>query len=359
MTFVIAAAGTGGHVFPGLSVGEALVDLGVARDQILFVGGDRLEAEVYPREGFPFLQVEIRGLQRSLAWRNITLPAVVMRAKGRIEQAIAERRVETVLGMGGYVTIPAAWAARRTGRPFLQAEQNAEAGLANRMVRRWAVRTFGSFPETVGLPGAEWVGNPVRKPFWSFDRDALRPNALREYELVAEAPVLGVFGGSLGAGAINDAVAGMALSWRGPDLQILHLTGSRNLQAMSELQSSPSVAWHRVGFEESMETFYAACDLVVARSGGAVAELTATGTPSILIPGQFGSAGHQTGNARYLTEAGAAITVEESRLGSLHEVVEKLLMSPDRLDEMRAATGRVARPGAARLIARAMMEAGP
>lgn len=357
MTFVIAAAGTGGHVFPGLSVGEALVDMGVGRDQVLYVGGDRLEADVYPREGFPFLQVEIRGLQRSLAWKNFTLPAVVARARRQIEVAIADRAVGVVLGMGGYVTIPAALAARRSSIPFFHSEQNAEAGLANRVVRRWASRTFVSFPETVGLPGAEWVGNPVREPFWSFDRESIRPMALKRHELIDGVPVLGVFGGSLGAGAINDAVARMVETWEGREIQVLHLTGTRNLDTMSGLSSAPSVTWRRVGFDDAMEMFYAACDLVVARAGGAVAELTATGTPAILVPGQFGSAGHQAGNARFLTESGAAVTLEESELGSLDALVDSILSAPNRLGEMRAAASRIARPAAARDIARAMVEA--
>jgi UDP-N-acetylglucosamine--N-acetylmuramyl-(pentapeptide) pyrophosphoryl-undecaprenol N-acetylglucosamine transferase len=126
---------------------------------------------------------------------------------------------------------------------------------------------------------------------------------------------------------------------------------------MIELPSAQSVTWRRVGFEEAMETFYAATDLVVARAGGAVAELTATGTPAILVPGQFGSAGHQAGNAKYLTESGAAATLEESELDSLDELVESILSSPDRLAAMRAAATRIARPGAARDIARAMIEA--
>jgi UDP-N-acetylglucosamine--N-acetylmuramyl-(pentapeptide) pyrophosphoryl-undecaprenol N-acetylglucosamine transferase len=107
-----------------------------------------------------------------------------------------------------------------------------------------------------------------------------------------------------------------------------------------------------------MESFYATCDLVVARAGGAVAELTATATPSIVVPGQFGSAGHQTGNARFLTEAGAAITLEESSLDTLPAIIEEILfLSPERLIEMRGAARRIARPDAARVIAQAMLGA--
>lgn len=358
MTFLIAAAGTGGHVFPGLSVGEALVDLGAVRENVLFVGGDRLASEVYPDEGFPFLQVELRGLQRSLTPKNLTLPNVVRRAKNMIHRAMVETPIRVALGMGGYVTIPASLAARKASIPFLHSEQNAEAGLANRLAARWADRTFGSFPETGGLPDAEWVGNPVREPFWAFDRDALRVEAKRRYGVGPNVPVLGVFGGSLGAATINEAVSAMVARWDGSPIAVVHLTGARNIEAHQLLPHSVSVQWVRVPFENSMETFYAVSDLVVARAGGAVAELTATATPSILVPGDFGSAGHQMGNARYLTESGAAVTVPEAEIAQLPAVVRRTLFNEDTLGDMRSSAKQIARPGAARTIARAMMEAG-
>lgn len=356
MTYVIAAAGTGGHVFPGLSVGEALVDLGASRDDVVFVGGDRLEAKVYPDEGFSFLQVELRGLQRSLTPRNLTLPKVVRKARNKIHVAMVGLSVRVALGMGGYVTIPTAMAAKKAGLPFLHSEQNAKAGLANRVAARWATRSFGSFPETDGLPGAEWVGNPVREPFWSFDSEALKAEAQNRYGLRPDTPVLGVFGGSLGAGVINEAVSDLAARWTEPAIQIVHLTGARNIDSLERLPHGPEVDWIRLGFEESMETFYAACDLVVARAGGAVAELTATGTPSILVPGEFGSGGHQSGNARFLSESGAAITLAESDLAGLAEVVKNTMFAEDTLVRMAASARRISRPDAARTIARAMME---
>ena len=357
MTFVIAAAGTGGHVFPGLSVGEALVDLGVQRGDVLYVGGDRLESTVYPEEGFPFLQVEIRGLQRSLDLKNLGLPRVVSRARRRIREEMLRRQARVLLGLGGYVTIPAALAARDAGSVFMHAEQNAEAGLANRLVARWAEASFGSFPETAGLTSAEWVGNPVRRPFWSYDRAALRSEAAARYGLDDHSPVLGVFGGSLGAGAINDAVSDMVTGWDGPPIQLVHLTGERNIEKLEAQPEPDGVYWHRVGFDSRMECFYAACDLVVARAGGAVAELTATGTPSILVPGQFGSAGHQVGNARYLTSAGAGITLPEHQLSSLSDTVKEVLFTTERLESMRSAAKRISRPAAARTIAEQMMGA--
>ena len=356
MTFLIAAAGTGGHVFPGLSVAEALIALGVERSEILFVGGSRLEAQVYPDEGFRFLQVEMRGLQRSLTPKNLTLPRVVVKARKRIQQAIEESQTRAVLGMGGYVTIPAGMAARRAGIPFFNSEQNAEVGLANRIAARWAVRSFGSFPETAGLASADWVGNPVRKPFWSFDRETLRPESLRHFGLDGALPVLGVFGGSLGAGVINEAVTALAQKGLGRPFQIVHLTGEEHFSSLEDVSSAESVIWRRLGFEENMTMFYASADLVVARAGGAVAELTATASPSVLVPGDFGSSGHQTGNAGFLAQAGAAITLDQQDLGRLSQVVKQYLFDPNQLAEMRSAAEQIAKPDAARTIARVILE---
>ncbi len=355
MRYLVAAAGTGGHVFPGLSVGEALVDLGVSRRDVMYVGGNRLEAQVYPEEGFPFLVVEIRGLKRAISLSNMTLPFVVMRAKARIEEAIEDNEITAVLGMGGYVTIPAALAARRIGVPLYVSEQNATAGLANRIATRWADRTFVSFPGTGGLEHGEWVGNPVRKAFWSFDRESLRPRALAKYGLDAGAPILGIFGGSLGAGLINDAVAAMLEDWRADPIQVVHLTGRAHHDRMSRRRGGPGVVWHREAFEDAMESFYAVSDLVVARAGGAVAELSSAECPSILVPGLFGSTGHQSGNASFFRQAGAAEVVEEFELDQLGSRVEELLFDEARLSEMSAAAARIAKPGAAKAIATAMM----
>jgi len=358
MTFLIAAAGTGGHVFPGLAVGEALIDLGVPKNEIIYVGGDRLESQVYPGEGFEFLQVPLAGLKRSLTPQNARIPLVVMKARNLIAESIGTRNIRVVLGMGGYVTIPAALAARKRRTPFFNAEQNAEAGLANRVTARWARETFVSFPDTGGLSEASWVGNPVRKAFWDFDRQDLRPAAMERYELDADTPVVGVFGGSLGALSINEAVADMLETWSGPPVQVVHLTGESHHDSLASRVAAEDVTWRRVGFEERMELFYAVCDVVVARAGGAVAELTATATPSVLVPGQFGSGGHQEGNARFLEQSGAAVIVEQD---DLHAELEKTLIdiigNPKRRESMGRAAVDISKPDAARTIARAMMKA--
>jgi UDP-N-acetylglucosamine--N-acetylmuramyl-(pentapeptide) pyrophosphoryl-undecaprenol N-acetylglucosamine transferase len=357
MCFLIAAAGTGGHVYPGLSVGEALVDLGIHKEEILFVGGDRLEAKVYPEAGYRFHEVELAGLKRSMTLDNARIPTVVMRARRTLITIMSDEGVDVALGMGGYVTLPVALAARSRRIPFYNAEQNAEAGLANKMTARWARASFVAFPRTGGIPGGKWVGNPVRKAFWEFDRTRLRPGALEHFELDPDVPVVGVFGGSLGSAPINQAVSEMVSSWSGPPVQVVHLTGTIHLDEMAAHDAASGVSWRRLGFEENMELFFAVSDLVIARAGGAVAELTATATPSILVPGQFGSGGHQSGNARFLAEAGAAVVVEQEDLSRLPVVVLDLLSDQGKLLAMATASRAIAKPDAARTIANTMIEA--
>ncbi|HKY48127.1 MAG TPA: UDP-N-acetylglucosamine--N-acetylmuramyl-(pentapeptide) pyrophosphoryl-undecaprenol N-acetylglucosamine transferase [Acidimicrobiia bacterium] len=356
MTYAIAAAGTGGHVFPGLAVGEALVASGIPVEDILFIGGSRLESRVYPEAGFPFLEVEIRGLQRRLTTANLAIPALVARAGSRIRTELRARRAEVVLGMGGYISVPAGFAARGCGAVLLMHEQNAEAGLANRLMSRLAKRSFGSFPTTAGLARAEWVGNPIRPHLARFDRANLRSTAAARYRLEPGRPVVGVFGGSLGAGILNRAAEVLAAISDGGGFSILHLTGSDHLESISAA-SDHFDRWHTVGFEDRMDYFYAACDLVVARAGGAVAELTATATPAILVPGGFGSGEHQTANADALASVGAAIVVAEADLAGLPSLVTELLSQPERMREMAAASSTLARPDAADVVAGAMRQA--
>ncbi|MGH8923211.1 MAG: UDP-N-acetylglucosamine--N-acetylmuramyl-(pentapeptide) pyrophosphoryl-undecaprenol N-acetylglucosamine transferase [Acidimicrobiia bacterium] len=351
MSYLIAAAGTGGHVFPGLAVGEALVELGVNQDQVLFVGGDRLEKEVYPSAGFPFLRTEIAGLRRELTPANLRLPLLFLRASAQIAGAMAERGVTMALGMGGYVTVPVAIAARRRKAPLFVAEQNASAGLASRFASRSAERVFGSFPVTDGLPSAEWTGNPIRAPIRHFDRDRLRAEARSRYGLDERRQVVGVIGGSLGAGALNRVAEILASAT--PQYAILNICGEGNVSEQQARAEVSPATWIVRGFEPRIELFYAAVDVVVARAGGAVAELTATATPSVLIPGGFGSGGHQEANAAFLAATGAALLLSEDKIAQSPELVSEML-SPLRHARMTEATRTLARPNAAADIATAM-----
>jgi UDP-N-acetylglucosamine--N-acetylmuramyl-(pentapeptide) pyrophosphoryl-undecaprenol N-acetylglucosamine transferase len=350
MTYAIAAAGTGGHVYPALAVAEALVSEGTPRSDVVFLGGNRLEATVFPDAGFPFVQLDLQSLQRRLTSRNLLLPAVLRRAVQTARRELVERDAGVVLGMGSYVTVPVGWAARSANIPLFLHEQNAKAGLANRVMSRVAEQSFVSFAETAGLRRQVLVGNPVRANLAGFSRAQLRHEALARYRLTPGLVVVGVFGGSLGAGVINQALTAMASGWDGPPVQILHLAGSVHADDMEAVSEKADVPWIVLGFEEEMQYFYAACDIVISRAGGAVAELAVTGTPAVLVPGTFGG-GHQLVNAERFEAAGAAVVVPEEQLSRLGERVRKLVEDSQLRRTMADRSRALAHPEAARDVA--------
>jgi UDP-N-acetylglucosamine--N-acetylmuramyl-(pentapeptide) pyrophosphoryl-undecaprenol N-acetylglucosamine transferase len=168
--------------------------------------------------------------------------------------------------------------------------------------------------------------------------------------------VVGVVGGSLGAGAINQAVANLAQQWSGPPIQILHLAGRGHEDDMNTLSDPAVVPWVVLGFEEEMQYFYAACDIVIARAGGAVAEIAVTGTPAVLVPGGFGG-GHQAANAARFEDAGAAVVVTEDRLTTLCQILSPLVEDARVRLRMAEAGKALAHPGAATVLATELVRA--
>ncbi len=357
MTYAIAAAGTGGHVFPALAIAEGLERQGVLKSEIVFFGGDRFEAEAVPSAGYDFVRVDLRGLKRSLAPANLGIPRVVYRTSTTIRDELVRRDVRAMIATGGYVTVPAGWAARRADVPFFIQEQNADAGLANRIMSRTAKMAFTSFPTTEGLLGGVYTGNPLRSPFVTFDRQELKADALARYGLAPTVPVLGVVGGSLGAGALNEAVQTLVADWDGPPLQIVHLTGAIHAEAVAAMANPRKVPWKVVAFESSMELFFAASDLLLARAGGMVAEITATGTPAILVPGEFGSSGHQLATARFVEGAGGAVVIEQANINRVPAQVAGMIGDAQLLKDMAAKSRALGRPSAADDISREMVAA--
>lgn len=350
MTYAIGAAGTGGHVFPGLAVGEALVEGGVDRSEVLFIGGARLEKEVYPRAGFPFVELYLRGFNRGFDLGNVRLPSVVRRASREAHREMRSHDVAVVLGMGGYVTVPIGLAARRQGAAFFVHEQNAVPGLANRLMARRAKASFVSFAGT-RLPRAVETGNPIRSELTNLDRRGLRQQAFEYFQLDPSQPVVGVLGGSLGAAVLNEAAVSLVKSWSGPAVQVLHISGPDHLEKLAAPGEAAGLTWRVRGFEPRMDLYYSAVDIVIARAGGATAELLAAAVPAVLVPGGFGSAGHQDANARALERGGAAMVVAESDVGELPVLLAQLMADRGRLNAMRNAAGRLAKPRAAHEIA--------
>ncbi len=356
-SFALAAAGTGGHVYPALAVADELQRRGVAAADIFFLGGNRIEARAVPAAGYELVELPLQGLVRGMTWRNLLIPSRLVQAARRAGAALVDRGAGALVAFGGYVTVPTAWAARREGVPYLLQEQNAVPGLANRAMARWAKHVFLGFPAAAArLPG-EVAGNPLRRSLAEFDREALRAAALAHYSLPDGTAVLGVLGGSLGAQAINEAVSALAGGWEGPPVAIIHLAGASHAPELGGMPTAPGVTWRILPFENEMHHFYAASDLVVCRSSAlTVSELAATGTPALLVPREVTRAGHYELNAAELTDASAAELVREADLRRLPAIVGGLLADGARLDAMRKAALERARVGAAARITDALLE---
>jgi len=347
----IAAAGTGGHVYPALAVAAALERQGVGRRDMVFLGGDRIEATAIPDAGYRFCGFELTKLRRSLSLENLRIPFVVRRTAVAMAAELQRSRVGVMLGMVGYVTVPAALAARRAGIPFVVHEQNSDPTLAARFGARRARITLLGLPGTAErLPRSEVVGNPLRPDIAAFDRDALRAAARVRYGLPEKGPVVGILGGSLGAMALN-RVAGEVVAAVG--CPVLHLTGP-DAHGIGDVTGA-SLPWIRVPFENRMHDFYAAVDLVICRAGAmTVSELAATATPAIFVP--LDRVG-QRANARVLVDAGGATLVAQGDIGVLPDVAAGLIADAAARSSMAAAASALARRDAADVVAARVIEA--
>ena len=344
---VIAGGGTAGHVHPGLAVARSLVRLGHSPETIHFVGSARgVEQEVVPAAGFKLTVLPGRGLQRRPTGQNLSsaggLAKAVVLAVGllrRLEPAV-------VLGLGGYASLPCALAARLLGIPLVVAEQNAVAGLANRVAGRWARASAVSFPGT-RLPRAVLTGNPVRHEVQGVNRDASRSAARAALGVGEGRRLVAVVSGSLGAARINRAAFEAAQRWaHRDDLAVRHVVGQRDWRELAGLRpdlSGAALDYRAVAYEDDMPAVYAAADLMVGRAGASsVAELAVVGLASVLVPLPGAPGDHQTANAAQLAASGGAVLVPDSEMDGDRMVaeVDDLLKAPGLLEAMgREAAG--------------------
>jgi UDP-N-acetylglucosamine--N-acetylmuramyl-(pentapeptide) pyrophosphoryl-undecaprenol N-acetylglucosamine transferase len=367
---LIAGGGTGGHVFPSLATAAAIRAARPELD-VEFVGTTRgLEARLVPEHGWTLHKVETLPLARRLSPQTLRVPVTLARASGEVARLIRNRGVVVTLCFGGYVSVPLALAARRTHVPLVFHEQNAVAGLANRLASRWATAAALSMDtkevraELAIAPDRVTVtGNPVRPGLGQVDRALLRREAHAEFDLDPRRRTLLVFGGSQGAHRINQAVVGSVRRLAEPEsLQILHATGRAAYDVVSgEWEAALHGEGLRVrcqGFIDRMDLAYAAADLVLCRAGASsIAELTVMGLPSILVPYPHATADHQTANARALQRAGASVMIPDGQLDAaeLAKTVNSLFADSETLARMSAASRALGRPDAADALARVVL----
>lgn len=350
---VIMAGGTGGHVFPALAVAERLRGQGV---EVVWMGTRRgLEAQVVPAAGIPMEWVTISGLRGKGALSWLLAPFKLVVAVGQAVGILRRLRPRAVLGMGGFVSGPGGLAAWLLRRPLLIHEQNAVAGLTNRLLARLANRVMEAFPGSLGR-GAVLTGNPVRPEIAALprpeERFAGRTGRLR----------LLVLGGSLGAQALNAVVpAALARIAAGQRPEVWHQAGSRNIDEARRRYDEAGVEARVVPFITDMAAAYGWADLVVCRAGAlTVAELAAAGVGAILVPFPHAVDDHQTRNAGYLVQGGAALLVPQAQLDPqrLADLFAELGQDRGRLLDMAVAARRLAQPDAAEQVAALCLTAG-
>jgi UDP-N-acetylglucosamine--N-acetylmuramyl-(pentapeptide) pyrophosphoryl-undecaprenol N-acetylglucosamine transferase len=344
---VIAAGGTAGHVVPALAMADALRARGA---EVVFVGGERAEAELVPAAGYPFHPLRVAGIDRRNPLRAARALLLAVGATAGARRLLRSVGAEAVLGGGGYVAGPVGLAARTLGLPLVLTEADSHLGVANRLLAPLAGKVFLAFP-IEGRGGAKYVvsGRPLPAATGHADRRAAR----ERFGIAPDAPCLLVFGGSLGARRLNEAAVD-AFGAAAP-CAVLHACGRRDHDELRRrLDALGSPAHYRLyPYIEPFADALAAADLVAARAGGSVLELAAAGLPAILVPYPHATADHQTANARYMERAGAAIVVPDADLDGprLAREVGALLAAPERLAAMRAAARAAARPDAAERIA--------
>jgi UDP-N-acetylglucosamine--N-acetylmuramyl-(pentapeptide) pyrophosphoryl-undecaprenol N-acetylglucosamine transferase len=339
---VIAAGGTAGHVVPAIAVADALRAEGA---QVSFVGGERAEAELVPAAGYPLDSIRVEGVSRRnplAALRAGGKAALALKTAGRI---LRDRRADAVLGGGGYVAGPVGLAAVLRRVPLVLTEADSHMGLSNRLLAPRAARVCLAFP-IAGREGERYVvtGRPVPP------RVADRGPARRELGIGEDERCVLVFGGSLGARSINLAAVE---AFADAPYRVLHIAGRRDF---AELEA-PGPHYDLRDFVVPFGRALAVADLAVARAGGSIFELAQYGVPAVLVPYPHATADHQFANARWMRDGVAAIVIEDAALTPerLRAEVDAILLEPDRLTAMAAAASRLARPDAARDVARAVL----
>lgn len=350
MNVLIMAGGTGGHVFPALAVATRLRELGHA---VSWMGTpDSFEAQRVPEADFAIEFVRVSGLRGKGLLKLLAAPLLLLRALRDARAILRKLQPDVVLGMGGFASGPGGLAARLKRTPLVIHEQNAAAGLTNRLLARIATQVLQAFPATFGR--AETVGNPVRAGFAELPSPAAR--------LAHEGPArVLVVGGSQGARALNKIVPhALALLPAALRPEVRHQAG-RTLATAQAAYDQAQVSASVEAFITDMPAAYAMADLVICRSGAStIAELSAAGCASLLVPYPFAVDDHQTANARYLSEAGAAILIAEPELTPerLAAELQGLLGNRAQLVRMAAAARAKAWTHATEDIVAAILKAG-
>jgi UDP-N-acetylglucosamine--N-acetylmuramyl-(pentapeptide) pyrophosphoryl-undecaprenol N-acetylglucosamine transferase len=344
-TILIMAGGTGGHIFPGLAVAEQMRAAGW---EVVWMGArGGMEERLVPKHGYRAAWIRAKAARGKGIVQKLLLPANLLYSFWESARHIRRLRPDVVLGLGGYVAFPGGMMASLWNRPLALHEQNAIPGLANKVLAQISDKVMAGFPQA--LKGAEWTGNPVRADIAAIPspegRFAGRQGPLK----------ILVVGGSLGAQALNEAMP-KALALLDNRPTVVHQSGEKHLDALKKHYKEAGVQGELVAFIDDMARRYAEADLVICRAGAVtIAELSAGGMASLLVPFPHAVDDHQTANARFLAERGAALLLQQRELSP--QTLAQMIRGLDRtrlLDMARKARA-LGKPDAARIVAERCM----
>jgi UDP-N-acetylglucosamine--N-acetylmuramyl-(pentapeptide) pyrophosphoryl-undecaprenol N-acetylglucosamine transferase len=296
------AGGTGGHIFPGLAVAEALRDKGW---RVHWLGGNgtlnnpSMESQLVPPRGFAFETIDFSGVRGKGPVTLAFLPLRLLRAFWQSIQVIRRVKPNVVIGLGGYIAFPAGMMAVLLGKPLVLHEQNSVAGMVNKVLAQLADRVFTAFPDV--LQNAEWIGNPLRPAFTS------QPDPQARFTGRTGPLRLVVVGGSLGAKALNTVVP-QALALMAPESRpvVIHQSGAKQIDELRANYQAAGVEATLTPFIDDMASAFADADLIVCRAGAStVTEISAVGAAALFVPYPSAVDDHQTSNARFLVASGA------------------------------------------------------
>ncbi|MBW7473648.1 undecaprenyldiphospho-muramoylpentapeptide beta-N-acetylglucosaminyltransferase [Paenibacillus oenotherae] len=358
MRIVLTGGGTGGHIYPALAIGKRVVEEDES-SSILYIGTPNgLESRIVPAQGIPFEPVEITGFRRKLSYDNVRTILRFLKGVRRSKELLRTFKPDVVVGTGGYVCGPVVYAAAKLGIPTLIHEQNADPGLTNKFLARYADCVAVSFQES--LPRFSRTkrivntGNPCATNVVQASRD----NGFNSLGLPNGSRIVLMVGGSRGAKAMNDVMVDMVpMLGRLPDVHFVFVTGESyydgTMERMKAVMPRISNNIHVLPYLHNMPEVLGASTLVVSRSGASsLAEITALGIPSILIPSPNVTNNHQEANARSVADAGAAKMIIERELSgaALFELIYAIMTDGQRLNEMSTAALKLGMPQSASLI---------
>ena len=359
---IISGGGTGGHIFPALSIANSLKEI-CPEAEILFVGAEgKMEMERVPAAGYRIIGLPVAGLQRSLSPKNLALPAKVMKSVRRAGQIIREFKPDVAVGVGGYASAPLLWSASHAGIPCLLQEQNSYAGLTNKILSKRAARICTAYEGMERFFPADRIiltGNPIRKEIAPATA-AQREEGYQFYGLDPHKKTLFVVGGSLGCGTLNRVMR----DWvehraEKADYQVIWQCGKfykNGIDAFMAGRTVPNLVY--TDFIQRMDLAYAVANLLVSRAGaGTISELCVAGKATVFVPSPNVAEDHQTHNAMALVGKDAALMVRDAEADAqLLDTVEGLIHDDAKLAELEKNILKLGKKDASEVIAKEVLK---